>query len=145
MDPITILGLFASIIEIANFVEKTAGRSPTADAIERVFNERAADLKSPEGRLKQVISPAQLKAEIKTVLSLRVTDKDFLDRIDQKCLPPYREAVRDPDTSNADVDEAYEVAKRCVCENIRLARRHTSGQFPNEEFKRLWEEFGCGT
>jgi len=141
MDPITILGAIASIIEIANFLE-ARGEVATADGIQRVFNSRATDSKTLESKL--AISSSQLKTEIYSVLALRKTDKDFLKRIDTKCLPPYKDAIRDPGKSNADVEEAYAVAKRCVCENIQFARRDAGGRFPSEEFKELWEQFNCG-
>jgi hypothetical protein len=145
MDPITILGLFASIIEIANFVERRFGGSATADAIERVFNERAADTSTPEAKLKSKTTPSELRTEIKQVLALWVTDKDFLDRIDRGCLPPYRAVVKDPTAPNIDVEEAYAVARKCICENIQFARRHNGGKFPNDVFKKLWEQYNCGS
>ena len=144
MDPITILGLFASIIEIANFIETRAGGSATADAIERVFNERAADTNTPEARLKNKITPSQLRAEIEQVVLLRVTDKDFLDRIGRSCLPPYKRVVNSY-APNIDVEEAYAVARKCICENIQFARRQNGGKFPNDVFKKLWEEYNCGS
>lgn len=142
MDPITILGAFASIIEIVHFLERTSQPSSvTAEAIERVFDSRAADTSTPEHELQ--ISRDQLRKQIARVLSLRQTSSKFLDRISAKCLPPYYAAINDPNSLNAKVDEAYELARKCVCENIRFARRHNSGQFPNDEFRELWDEFNC--
>jgi hypothetical protein len=143
MDPITLLGAIASIIEIANFIERSAGGSATRDAIERVFHERAADPNSPEARTKRALTASQLEEEIDAVINMRAMDKDFLDRIDQKCLPPYKKVVASIGSTNIDVEEAYAVARKCICENIGFARRQNGGAFPNAAFKRLWDQFNC--
>lgn len=141
VDPITILGAIASVIEIAKFLEDS-GYSVTPDAIKRVFDERAADAATPESRL--AISNSELDTQIENVVSLWNFDRSFLDRITNKCLPPFKKAIDDPNTPNSFVEQAHGVARRCVCENIKLARKLSGGQFPNEAFRDLWEKFECG-
>ena len=143
MDPITVMGAFASIIDIVNFLKDTGTPNPTPEAIERVFNSLSADSSRPESRLK--IEKEALQNEIRTVLAVLKVDKDFLDRINKRCLRPFQAKVNDEDVPEVDLEEARGVAAKCVCENINMARKLNGNKFPNDEFRRLWEQFGCGS
>lgn len=142
MDPITLLGAIASIIEIVTFLQRVEV-PVTFAAIKQEFRQRAAKPGTLESQIE--ITDEQLTTEILSILDLQKIDNDFIKRIEERCLPPYREKRQDPNVPEVDVEEAYAIARNCVCQNIRLARQHHGGKFPSESFKKLWEMFNCGS
>lgn len=136
MDPVTFLGLVASVIEIATFI-RGQNRPVTAVAIDDEFTKRAQRPNSEEAKLR--VTSAQV---LDTAGEYLAFDDEFADRI-AKCMTPYKKALSDG--SNTDVDEAYQQARVCVCGNIKMARRHHSGGFPDDRFKKWFEQFNCVT
>jgi hypothetical protein len=139
MDPITLVGLFASLIEIAVFF-RSVGRTPDTPGIIKEFRARQIQ-GGPEASIK--IDDEDLRKEVDDFLDLEATSQAFLDRIRARCNPPY-EAVRDDTTkSDADVADAQEARRRCICRNVDLARNENGGVFPSDKMKDYWERFGC--
>jgi len=136
MDPVTFLGLVASIIEIATFIRKI-GKPVTPESINTEFQQRSLSGRMPEARI--AVSEAQV---LDTATDYLGFDDQFADRIG-KCIEPYNKAIADG--SNTDVDEEYHQARVCICENIKLARRHHRGKFPDERFRKWFEQFNCLT
>jgi hypothetical protein len=123
------------------FSEGIRHPNPTPQAIESVFDSLASDPNRPESRLN--ITRATLRSEISSILVLWSADKDFMDRIHERCLTPFNAKINDEHAPEIDVEEARGIAATCVCENISIVRKLNGGKFPNDEFRRLWEQFGC--
>jgi hypothetical protein len=139
MDPIIFLGVLSSIITITGAI-RDAGAPVTSGSIRARYFARAETPGTREAKLDA--RPHLIERAIKTVTSIGDRDKKFLDRIQETCLKKHDEAIDNYDLSSSDMRQAYEQARFCVCENLRVVQDRHRGIIP-PEFKELYDEYKC--
>lgn len=139
MDPIIFLGVLSSIITITGAI-RDAGAPVTPGAIRARYFAKAETPGTREAKLDA--RPPLIERAIKTVTSIGDRDKKFLDRIQETCLKKHNEAIDNYDLSSSDMRQAYEQARYCVCENLRVVQDRHRGAIP-PEFKELYDEYKC--
>jgi methane/ammonia monooxygenase subunit C len=139
MDAATFIGLLASITEIIGFLQQNREAIVVRNIVS-TFNRRAATAGTLEQKLHARSEDIEAVASI--AVNIADTSGEFLERIRNRCLKPYREKISS-DANETDLDEFRQVTKKCICANIRMARDDNGGRFPSDEFRDLWEKFGC--
>jgi|GEM_PF-2609213 len=147
MDPITLLGVAGSIASIISLFRKEQREFTEDDVVQAVVRETETvviqgDVQAKVSILNKV-SEDELKGLIKTFIGISDINEAFLKRIEERCLKNYRAKVDDHDLDEMDLDDEYALAKKCVCENIQMARRNNGGTYPSDHFKELARNFGC--
>lgn len=147
MDPITLLGIIGSMASIVTLI-RNEGREPTPrQVVEQVIAESAQTV--TDGGLqsrvdiRSKVSEEELEGWAIIVVRISDIDQTFLQRISERCLEKYRKSLSDHTLDELEVDEEWQTARLCVCQNIELARRHHQGQYPSEEFRELARRFRC--
>lgn len=132
MGPIEFFGLVASLIEIAN-----AARTLTPAQLASVYREEVQ-----AGRA-VAVPEVELAVASASVLDAFDTAPDFINRIQKRCLEKYQDSVRDADMDEQELYEVRVRTRKCVCENIKLARDDKQGEFPDGPFRYWWRQFDC--
>lgn len=150
MDPITALAIMGSAASIISLFRRT-GKPVTIQTISEQVIIQARE--QPAGtRLKETIKSQILtspRPHIEETVSLAVKlhshDAAFLNRIKERCLNSFEQAVEDASVDDDELHEIYEVARFCVCRNLALVRKQNGGRLPSAEFRDLWKRFNCAT
>ncbi len=142
LEPTVLVGLLGSIASIIGLLQQNK-KILSPEAVLAQFRKRAEDTSSPEYKLGRVSKDADVLANARTMIGVYNTDSMFLDRIREKCLNPYYEAIGDHELDDVDLEDVRGKTANCVCTNINIARKDSGGTFPSDEFKELWKKFGC--
>lgn len=132
LNPIEFFGLVASLIEIAN-----ASRALTPNRLASVYREEV------DGGRAVAVPDEDLAIASAAVLHALDTAPDFVDRIQKRCLQKYQDSVRDVSVGEQELYEVRVRTRRCVCENIKMARDDNQGDFPDGPFRDWWRQFDC--
>lgn len=143
MDIITFLGIAGSLASIVSFLQ---GKSIeiTPERIRSELDERARRAGTTEHGIRSEIGNESFSAIADEVIAAYESAPLYLERIQKKCIVAYNDTVRNHGNETADVLEAREIARKCVCSNIHLAMKDNYGKFPSDTFRKLWERFDCG-
>lgn len=142
MEPTTLIGLVGSVASIISLIQQNNEFLHTKTILDH-FRKREGDPTTPEYQLGRVVTESDIVEQAEILLAIVATDSLFLDRITKKCLRPYYDAIKDHDLDDIEVVEQRNVTARCVCRNIKLALDDNGGRFPNDSYRKLWEQFGC--
>lgn len=142
METGTLLSLFGSIASIISLIQQNKDVLHPKTVLE-YFRERQQDSRLPEYELGKIVTESEVFDQASILIAIFQTDDIFLDRIEKRCIEPYRNAIKDTDLDETDVYEQRNVSAKCVCRNISMALEDNGGRFPNDAFRDLWEKFGC--
>ena len=142
LEPIVLFGLLGSIASIISLLQDNKKLLDPRDVLAH-FRKRQADPKSPEFKIGKIAKDADILANARMMIGVQATDSIFLDRIRERCLNPYYNAIADHGLDDVDLEEIRGKTADCVCTNISMARKDKGGSFPSDDFKELWKQFGC--
>lgn len=140
LDPIVFAGLLSSIITIASALRDTGQRVDAPTLVVR-FMEKRAQAGSVESTMPVAMQDVGNVAEF--IASIHITDQKFLDRINNTCLKIFHDVVDDYSKPPIEAHQSYDVARVCVCTNIKIVQKMNGGKVP-PAFRELWDRFGCG-
>ncbi|WP_174020434.1 hypothetical protein G6L89_007460 [Agrobacterium fabrum] len=139
MDPITFLSVLSSLITITGAI-RDAGIPLTMRTVRGRYDEKANTPGTIEAKVNA--DDETIDRAASTVIAISHTDRLFLDRIQERCLKSFNEAIQDHALSDARVSQAYDQARICVCSNIKTVQKMHGGRVP-DEFQELFERYRC--
>lgn len=150
MDPITALSVLGSIASIVSLLNQR-GEKPDPEEItdeiaprpkRQILTERV-ERKFAVNASVQPPSRDEVLSLTKAVISAAEFDQDFLERMENRCLAPYKAAIRDHDLDEYELQEQLETARRCICENLAIMRKSAGRKPIPPEMRALAEQFNC--